>query len=60
MNGSGIGVPQILPRSGADWQGGHHAPDRQKDDEDRKDAPENEPTRSPPAPGLGKIVDVSV
>jgi hypothetical protein len=57
MNESGLGVPHILPRSSADWQGGHHAPDRRKDDKDPEAAPEAGSPRSPPAPGTGQIVD---
>jgi hypothetical protein len=57
MDKSGIGVQHILPRSSAEWQGGHHTPDRQPDDKTDHDSPAAEPARSPPAPGTGKIVD---
>jgi len=60
---SSIGVQQILPRTSADWQGGHHAPERRHDDEnhnDRTEPPPSEPPHAPPSPGLGKIVDKTV
>ena len=60
MNGSGIGVPHILPRTGADWQDDRHAPDRQKEGSDRKPAPDNKTARGQPAPGTGRLLDLTV
>jgi hypothetical protein len=60
MNGSGIGVPHIQPRTSADWQGGQHSPDRQNDGGGQKDPTPNESPQAPPPPGLGLIVDKTV
>jgi hypothetical protein len=52
---SGIGVQQILPRTGTGWQSANPAPDRNNDSEG-DDAPPK-PGRAPAAPGTGRIVD---
>jgi hypothetical protein len=51
----GIGVQQILPRTGTGWQGANPPPD-QPSDPKGKDRPSN-PDRSTPAPGIGRLVD---
>jgi hypothetical protein len=52
---SGIGVQQILPRSGTGWQGANPSPDQSSDTEDR--APASKTDRAPKTPGTGHIVD---
>ena len=63
MSKSGIGVQQILPRTGTTWQGAKTVQDA-KDAEDRPDEEDGEPSdsrkRAPPPPGQGEIVDKSV
>jgi hypothetical protein len=60
LNRSGIGVQQIVPRGGADWQHGRHPPERRDDTEHDDAASPEETRRAPPLPGTGKIVDRSV
>jgi hypothetical protein len=60
MEKSGIGVQQILPRLGADWQGKHAPPERGNEYGGGNDAPPSEHMPSPPAPGTGLVVDKSV
>jgi hypothetical protein len=55
MMTSGIGVQQILPRTGTGWQGVNPPPDRPSDSKD-KDSP-SKPDRSTPAPGIGRLID---
>ena len=57
---SGIGIQQILPRTGTGWQDANPAPDRATDSDSADAAPAREPSRSPPAPGTGQIVDRTV
>jgi hypothetical protein len=55
MIASGIGVQQILPRTGTGGQGASPSPE-QNNDTETNDAP-SKPARSPAAPGTGRIVD---
>jgi hypothetical protein len=52
---SGIGVQQILPRTGTGGQDASPSPE-QNNDTDTSDAP-SKPDRAPAAPGTGRIVD---
>ena len=52
---SGIGVQQILPRTGTGGQGASPSPE-QNNDSEASDGP-SKPDRAPAAPGTGKIVD---
>jgi hypothetical protein len=52
---SGIGVQQILPRTGTGWQGANPPPDQPSESEGN-DGP-SKPDRSTPTPGTGRIVD---
>jgi hypothetical protein len=56
MGISGIGVQQILPRTGIVGPGAGPAPGR-VDDAPRPNAPAAEPPRPEPPPGSGSIVD---
>jgi len=60
MNNSGIGVQQVPTRSGTDWQNSHDPPDRRKGGEHAKEeaAPAPDAPRAPPAPGIGKLIDL--
>jgi len=64
LSKSTIGVQQISPRAATEWQGGHHAPERQDKGKNRGDEPpEDSSVESHHAqllPGLGQIVDRSV
>ena len=53
---SGIGVQQILPRSGTGWQGTNPSPD-QSSDAESDPAPVNKRDRAPVTPGTGHVVD---
>jgi hypothetical protein len=52
---SGVGVQQILPRTGTGWQGANPSPD-QNNDSDADGSP-SQPSRAPPPSGTGRIVD---
>jgi hypothetical protein len=53
---SGIGVQQILPRTGTGWQGTNQSPD-ENNDSDRSHATIRKPDRGAPTPGTGHVVD---
>jgi hypothetical protein len=52
----GIGVQQILPRTGIGGQGTSPPPPDRNNDADREAAPAK-PDRAPAAPGTGRVVD---
>ena len=58
MNISGIGVQQISPRTGTDWQSSNPTPDQNNDS--NVDGSKIKPAQTPPSPGTGQIVDKSV
>ena len=55
MGISGIGVQQILPLTGTNWQPPAPAPEQNNDTVSNEAA--SAPDRAPPAPGTGQIVD---
>jgi hypothetical protein len=59
-NGSDIGVPQIPPRTGANWQGGRRVPETRKDRDDHSDESASQPERAPAPPGTGNVLDLVV
>ena len=52
---SGIGVQQILPRTGTGWQSANPVPDENNDSASKEAA--SSPDRAPASPGTGHIVD---
>jgi hypothetical protein len=60
MDKSGIGVPQILPPPGAEWQQRRAPRERRSDRESGGKAAPDDPLHVPPPSGTGLLVDKSV